>query len=184
MCEGHPAPRTRGDQTWQERAACAVAVEATKDPDLFFPGTLEGEQRVRLAKGICSSCAVRETCLEAALECGDAAGIRGGLTEEERRAIRHCFELRCDPARVAAALAGRDVYLTRPERQELIRWAAGAKTPTLRLARVLKVSEAHAKKLVRREHAYLEAPSAVQATCETASASTELSRATEHAVSG
>ncbi|MGW2137586.1 WhiB family transcriptional regulator [Streptomyces sp. NPDC001773] len=168
MCEGHPAPRTRGDQTWQERAACAVAVRATKDPDLFFPGTLEGEQRVRLAKGICSSCEVRETCLEAALECGDAAGIRGGLTEEERRAIRHCFEMRCDPARVAAALAGRDVYLTRPERQELIRWAAEAKTPTLRLARVLKVSEAHAKKLLRREHAYLEAPSAVQATCETA----------------
>lgn len=174
MC-GHLALRTRGDQTWQERAACAVAAVAVKDPDLFFPGTFADEQRLHLAKEICSSCAVRETCLEAALECGDAAGIRGGLTEAERKATRHRFELRCDPVRVEAALAGKDVYLTRPERQELIRWAAEAKTPTLRLARVLKVSEAHVKKLLRRERrvdadAYLGTPGAVQTTYETASA--------------
>ncbi|GAB2325331.1 hypothetical protein STREPTOSP366_05420 [Streptomyces variabilis] len=174
MC-GQLAPRLRGDQTWQRRAACAVAAEAMKDPELFFPGTHEDEQRIRLAKEICSSCAVRETCLEAALECGDAVGIRGGLTEVERRAVRHRFELRCDPVRVAAALAGRDVYLTRPERQELVRWAVESGTPAPRMARVLKVSEAHVKKLLRRERrtdvdVCLGTPSAVQATCETASA--------------
>ncbi|MFP8887293.1 WhiB family transcriptional regulator [Streptomyces mangrovi] len=173
MREGSLAPRVRGDQTWQEKAACAAAVEAVKDPDLFFPGTLESEQHVRLAKEICSSCAVREVCLEAALECGDTTGIRGGLTEEERRAIRRRFELRCDPVRVAAALAGKDVYLTRPERQELIRRAAESRTPDLRLARVLKVSEAHAKKLLRRERradAYGVTQDAVQTTCEAVSA--------------
>ncbi|MBN3933234.1 WhiB family transcriptional regulator [Streptomyces verrucosisporus] len=173
MCEEKPAPRIRGDQAWQEEAACAAAVEVVKDPDLFFPGKRESEQRIRIAKGICSSCAVGEKCLEAALECGDTTGIRGGLTEEERRAIRRRFELRCDPVRVAAALAGKDVYLTRPERQELIRWAAASRTPDLRLARVLKVSEAHVKKLLRRERradAYGVTQGAVQTTCEAVSA--------------
>jgi WhiB family redox-sensing transcriptional regulator len=174
MC-GHPAPRIRGDQSWQERAACAVAAEATNDPDLFFPGKLANEQRIRLAKEICASCAVRKTCLEVALESGDAAGIRGGLMEAERRAIRYRFESRCDPARVAAALVGRDVYLTRLERRELIRRAAESRTPIALLARVLKVSEAHVQKLVRRErrtnaNAHLGGPSGVRATCDRASA--------------
>ncbi|MFE0858598.1 WhiB family transcriptional regulator [Streptomyces mutabilis] len=151
MSEERPAIRARGDQTWQERAACAVAIEVARDPDLFFPGTVADDERIRLAKGICSSCTVRATCLEAALECRDAVGVRGGLTEAERRAVRHSFTLRCDPDRVAAALAGRDVHLTTPERQELIRWAAASNTSIPLLASVLKISEAHVKKLLRRE---------------------------------
>ncbi|MFH9575058.1 WhiB family transcriptional regulator [Streptomyces sp. NPDC017454] len=150
MC-GHPVPRLRGNQTWQGRAACALAVEARNDPDLFFPSKYASEQRIRLAKEICALCPVKVACLEAALESRDAAGIRGGLTEEERRVNRNEFELRCDPARVTAALAGRDIYLTKPERGELVRRAAAAGTPTVLLARVLKVSEGHAQKLLRRE---------------------------------
>ncbi|MFJ4695561.1 WhiB family transcriptional regulator [Streptomyces sp. NPDC088766] len=151
MSEERPAIRARGDQTWQERAACAVAVEAVRDPDLFFPGPVADDERIRLAREVCSSCAVRKTCLEAALECGDAAGVRGGLTEAERRAVRQKFDLRCDPARVTAALAGRDVHLTRPEKQELIRWAVASNTSNSLLASVLKVSEAHVQKLLRQE---------------------------------
>ncbi|MGC9496373.1 WhiB family transcriptional regulator [Streptomyces sp. WG7] len=151
MSEERPAIRVRGDQTWQERAACAVAAEVVTDPDLFFPGRGANDERIQLAKGICSSCAVRATCLEAALECRDAVGVRGGLTVAERRAVRHSFDLRCDSARVTAALAGRDVHLTRPERQELIRWAAASNTSTPLLASVLKISEAHVQKLLRRE---------------------------------
>ncbi|WP_447035752.1 WhiB family transcriptional regulator [Streptomyces sp. DSM 118878] len=172
---GYSAPRVRGNQTWQESAACVVAVGARNDPELFFPGRYASDQRIRLAKGICASCAVRVKCLEASLESNDAAGIWGGMTEEERRAIRKRFELRCDPARVAAALAGRDVYLTKTETQEVVRRAADAETPTASLARVLKVSEGHVQKLLRRERRakaddHLETPSAVGATCGAASA--------------
>ncbi|MFE1027778.1 WhiB family transcriptional regulator [Streptomyces sp. NPDC058818] len=151
MSEERPAIRARGDQTWQQSAACARAAEVMRDPDLFFPSPVADDEHILLAKEVCSSCAVRKTCLEAALECRDAAGIRGGLTEAERRAVRQKFELRCDPARVAAALAGRDVHLTRMEKQELIRWAVASNTSTLLLARVLKVSEAHVQKLLRLE---------------------------------
>ncbi|MFD5473702.1 WhiB family transcriptional regulator [Streptomyces sp. NPDC127105] len=149
--EGHVGVRTRGDQTWQEGAACAKAVEVAWDLDLFFPTSAADDRRVALAKGICSSCQVRRTCLEKALECGDVHGIRGGLTEAERKVVRPRFELRCEPARVAAALSGRDVYLTRPEQQELVRLAAASGMPTLRVATALKVSEGHVKKLLRRE---------------------------------
>ncbi|MFI0966424.1 WhiB family transcriptional regulator [Streptomyces sp. NPDC021080] len=173
MREGHPRLRVRGDQTWQGRAACAAAVKVLKDPDLFFPGALMDEQRVRLAKEICSSCAVRKMCLETALESGDAVGVRGGFTEAERGVMRNRFELRCDPVRVEAALVGRDVYLTRPERDELIRRAVESGTPVLRLAEVLKVSEAHVKKLIRRElrpgaDGRSERPCIVQAVAEVA----------------
>ncbi|WP_411977776.1 WhiB family transcriptional regulator [Streptomyces phaeochromogenes] len=151
MYDGTFGPRTRGDQTWHEQAACAAAVEVARDPDLFFPSTRADEQRVGLAKRLCSACQVRKTCLEAALEGSGADGIRGGMTEVERKAARHQFELRCDPARVDAAMSGRDVYLTGAERRELIRRAARSGTPTLRVASVLKVSEGHVKKLLRLE---------------------------------
>jgi WhiB family redox-sensing transcriptional regulator len=151
MYSEHAELRMRGDQSWQTRAACATAVEVSRDPDLFFPATRGDEPRIGLAKRICSNCEVRSTCLEAAFEGGDADGIRGGMTEAERRAIRHRFERRCDPARVAAALAGRDVYLSDAEREDLIRRAVLTETPAARVAQVLKVSEAHAKKLLRRE---------------------------------
>lgn len=152
MYEETFGPRTRGDQTWHEQAACAAAVEVARDPDLFFPATRTDEQRVGLAKRLCSACQVRKTCLEAALEGSGADGIRGGMTEAERKAARYQFELRCDPARVDAAMLGRDVYLTGAERRELIRRAARSGMPTPRVASVLKVSEGHAKKLLRLEH--------------------------------
>ncbi|GGZ01631.1 WhiB family transcriptional regulator [Streptomyces poonensis] len=177
MYNEHSVPRIRGDQTWQERAACATAVDVARDPDLFFPATatLADEKRVALAERICSSCDVRKTCLEAAFECGDADGIRGGMTESERKAVRHRFELRCDPARVAVALSGRDVYLSGAERQELIRRAAMSGAPVDRMARVLKVSEAHVQKLFRRERrksvgTHLGTPGAPQAALEAISA--------------
>ncbi|MER5347645.1 WhiB family transcriptional regulator [Streptomyces mirabilis] len=150
MYEGRIGPRIRGDQTWQERAACAVAAEVARDPDLFFP-TAADDQRVALAKRICSSCQVRMACLETALDCGDTNGIRGGMTAAERKGARLGFERRCDSVRVMAALSGRDVHLTGAERQEFVRLASRSGTATLRVAEVLKVSEAHVKKLVRRE---------------------------------
>lgn len=151
MYEGRIGPRIRGDQTWQERAACAVAAAVARDPDLFFPTTAADDQRVALAKRICSSCQVRMECLETALDCGDTNGIRGGMTAAERKGVRVGFERRCDSVRVMAALSGRDVHLTGAERQEFVRLASRSGMATLRVAEVLKVSEAHVKKLFRRE---------------------------------
>ncbi|MBQ0855410.1 WhiB family transcriptional regulator [Streptomyces sp. BH-SS-21] len=131
-------------------AACATAAEVAADPDLFFPAGKDGE-RIGIAKRICSTCPVQGACLESALESGDAHGIRGGTTEEERGAGGARFQLRCNPARVEAALSGRDVFLNRVERKELVRIAILTAAPLHRVSAALKVSEPHVKKLLRRE---------------------------------
>jgi WhiB family transcriptional regulator, redox-sensing transcriptional regulator len=70
---------------WRDDAACLHA-----DPDLFFPVGTAGPalRQVDEAKRICRTCLVRTPCLTWALDHGTSAGIWGGTTEEERRAIR------------------------------------------------------------------------------------------------
>jgi WhiB family redox-sensing transcriptional regulator len=73
------------NQTWQLRAACR-GPEST----LFFPPSAserkeERETREARAKIICSTCPVREPCLDYALEIREPHGIWGGLNEHERR---------------------------------------------------------------------------------------------------
>lgn len=70
---------------WRELAACR-----DEDPELFFPiGTGPAAQaQVELAKAVCRRCPVLEQCLTYALSSGQDAGIWGGLTEDERRALR------------------------------------------------------------------------------------------------
>ncbi len=55
------------------------------DPDLFFP-----EQGVSLepAKRICGDCAVKDECLEYALDNRERFGVWGGTSERERRRLR------------------------------------------------------------------------------------------------
>ena len=71
-----------GDErfAWQQRANCQGL-----DPDLFFPdrGTSTAE-----AKKVCADCAVKEDCLEWALDAGEKFGIWGGTSERERRRLR------------------------------------------------------------------------------------------------
>jgi len=69
------------DSTWLSRAACRSV-----DPDLFFPVSATGssvEQAAR-AKAVCAKCPARLECLVFALRTGQAHGVWGGLTEEER----------------------------------------------------------------------------------------------------
>ncbi len=75
MITGIPRP---GD--WTLSALCAQV-----DPALFFPekGGIGGQA----AKRICARCAVRDQCLDYALEHGDLFGIFGGLSERERRPL-------------------------------------------------------------------------------------------------
>ena len=73
--------------SWQLKAAC-------RGPEsrVFFPPTWperreERDTRERRAKAICESCAVRDACLEYALQIREPHGIWGGLTENERRVL-------------------------------------------------------------------------------------------------
>ena len=80
---GAPAafgPASPADERWRLDALCAET-----DPEAFFP-----EQRgsTREAKRVCSGCAVRTECLEAALVNDERFGIWGGLSERERRRLR------------------------------------------------------------------------------------------------
>ena len=68
-CPGH----------WAEDALCAQT-----DPELFFPdkgGTCAPARRV------CARCPVRAECLQDALDTGERFGIRGGLSERQRRKL-------------------------------------------------------------------------------------------------
>jgi WhiB family transcriptional regulator, redox-sensing transcriptional regulator len=66
---------------WREAGACLAA-----DPDLFFPigaGTASGPDTSRALR-ICDGCPVKRQCLEFAMRNGEANGIWGGTTPEER----------------------------------------------------------------------------------------------------
>jgi WhiB family redox-sensing transcriptional regulator len=70
---------------WRESGACLTA-----DPDLFFPvaaGSV-GSRQADSARRICAGCRVRQECLEFAIDMGEAHGIWGGTTPDERRRAR------------------------------------------------------------------------------------------------
>jgi WhiB family redox-sensing transcriptional regulator len=74
-----------GRVNWRDDAVCRHA-----DPDLFFPVAATGPalHQIDQAKRICRACPVQAPCLTWALGHGVATGVRGGTTEDERRAIR------------------------------------------------------------------------------------------------
>ena len=65
---------------WQADALCAQT-----DPEAFFP---EKGGSTRDAKRICTTCDVRDQCLEYALQNDERFGIWGGLSERERRKLK------------------------------------------------------------------------------------------------
>lgn len=73
------------DYDWREGALCRDT-----DPELFFPVGTTGKALVAIdkAKEICDECPVRVPCLDFALETNQDSGIWGGMSEEDRRAIR------------------------------------------------------------------------------------------------
>src|SRR5689334_9133636 len=70
---------------WRHRAACL-----DEDPELFFPIGNTGPALLQIeeAKAVCRRCEVMDTCLRWALETGQDAGVWGGLSEDERRALK------------------------------------------------------------------------------------------------
>jgi WhiB family redox-sensing transcriptional regulator len=70
---------------WRHRSACL-----DEDPELFFPigNTGPAILQIEEAKQVCRRCDVREQCLAWALEAGQDHGVWGGLSEDERRALK------------------------------------------------------------------------------------------------
>jgi WhiB family redox-sensing transcriptional regulator len=70
---------------WRHRAICL-----DEDPELFFPigNTGPAIMQIEEAKQVCRRCDVREQCLAWALEAGQDHGVWGGLSEDERRALK------------------------------------------------------------------------------------------------
>ncbi|MCL2453687.1 MAG: WhiB family transcriptional regulator [Micrococcales bacterium] len=70
---------------WRHRASCL-----DEDPELFFPigNTGPALQQIDQAKAVCQRCDVVETCLAWAIETGQDAGVWGGMSEDERRALK------------------------------------------------------------------------------------------------
>lgn len=75
-----PIDEQQNPLAWQSDSLCAQT-----DPEAFFP---EKGGSTRDAKKICTSCEVRDRCLEYALENDERFGIWGGLSERERRKLR------------------------------------------------------------------------------------------------
>lgn len=73
-------------EDWRLRAACRHM-----NPELFFPEGTAGRalDAAVLAKRICGTCPVRAQCLDWAVDHSAAFGIWGGLSETERRDLRH-----------------------------------------------------------------------------------------------
>lgn len=73
------------DYDWRDDALCRDT-----DPELFFPVGTTGKALVAIdkAKQVCDECPVRVSCLDFALETNQDSGIWGGMSEEDRRAIR------------------------------------------------------------------------------------------------
>ncbi len=84
---------------WRDQAACRDL-----DPELFFPVGNAGPALLQIdrAKQVCADCPVRAPCLEWALDSGQEAGVWGGTSEDERRALR---SRRMYPASIGAGPA-------------------------------------------------------------------------------
>ena len=70
---------------WRHRAACR-----DEDPELFFPIGNTGPALLQIeeARAVCRRCEVVDSCLAWALESGQDAGVCGGMSEDERRALK------------------------------------------------------------------------------------------------
>jgi WhiB family redox-sensing transcriptional regulator len=85
LCYRHgadPAPVFERDEpAWMAEAVCRG-----RDPEIWFPLPADAETH-EAARRICATCPVMIACLNDALAYGEKAGIRGGLTADERRIL-------------------------------------------------------------------------------------------------
>ncbi|MFE4834474.1 WhiB family transcriptional regulator [Arthrobacter sp. NPDC056691] len=116
------------DPSWREDALCAQV-----DPELFFP---EKGQPSRDAKKICSTCDVREQCLQWAMTANQRHGVWGGLTARER-------------SRLAQS---RDAHVTtrNTEREDTIFQLHTASVPPTEIAQRFEITERSVHRIVKK----------------------------------
>jgi WhiB family transcriptional regulator, redox-sensing transcriptional regulator len=70
---------------WRSKAACL-----DEDPEMFYPVGTTGPalDQIAKAKAVCRRCEVAAHCLAFALESNEPDGVWGGMTTDERRALR------------------------------------------------------------------------------------------------
>ncbi|MFJ6355173.1 WhiB family transcriptional regulator [Streptomyces sp. NPDC092046] len=84
MVRTHDYAPTATQETVRPRPACDDS-----DPDLFFPigNTGPALPQIEEAKAVCRACKSVAECLQGALD-RDEQGVWGGLSEDERRALK------------------------------------------------------------------------------------------------
>lgn len=75
------------EEAWQVRAACRGPQAVVFFPPPHFERKSEKFKREEQAKAICTTCSIRQPCLEYALRIREPHGIWGGLNEAERRSL-------------------------------------------------------------------------------------------------
>jgi WhiB family redox-sensing transcriptional regulator len=73
------------DDAWMIDGLCRQV-----DGDLFYPDGMGGSVHFQTVKArkVCGNCPVRSECLDYALATGERFGVWGGLSEDERRALK------------------------------------------------------------------------------------------------
>jgi hypothetical protein len=117
-------------QDWRHRAACR-----NLDPEIFFPVAEAGPARERAevrALAVCARCPVVAECLAYALD-ALPYGIAGGMTEDERRALRR------PPVPTAPTGGGDPAPRRRPDSRPLMgRSHKGARVRAQGIARLIE----------------------------------------------
>lgn len=73
----------------QEAKEEAGQISCEQYPDAWFPGDgTNAAYETRWAKQMCNECPIRQQCLEYALVANEEHGIWGGLTRQERTALK------------------------------------------------------------------------------------------------
>lgn len=80
-------PEPQSLANWEERAACRV-LPIDRIDEVFFPAATGHPADWREARAWCNSCPVQPECAAYAFDNAFTDGMYGGLTPEERRALR------------------------------------------------------------------------------------------------
>lgn len=82
---GYHGPDSDAGGDWRDVAACR-----DKDPETWFPIGNSGPALIQAeqAKAICRRCPSVDACLIWALDSGQEFGVWGGMSEQERQALK------------------------------------------------------------------------------------------------
>ncbi|MFD3756681.1 WhiB family transcriptional regulator [Streptomyces sp. NPDC058622] len=137
------------DRSWTERGSC-YGMDAAEADEIFFPAA-SNKKSTEEARAICKSCPVVQQCFDGAMDSDARKGFRAGLTEAERRPFHNKVAKRLDYNRVHAVFRGRDVALSIPERNAVVRQAHLRGWSVERLAMLLQSDFDYTRRLMREQ---------------------------------